>query len=390
MAEKILIVDDDLDTLRLVGLMLQRQGYEIVAASNGRQAMMMAQSEQPDIILLDVMMPDMDGVEVARRLRSEPATKDMPIIMFTAKGAVEDKLIGFEAGADDYLTKPTQPRELFAHVRAVLARSSKNKIAAKPPAAERGHVTCVLAARGGLGVSTLAVNLAVVLYQQTRKDVILGEFRPGQATISLELGCQRPEGLNRLLQRKANEIDSAMVEAELTTHSSGIRMLLASPQPRDGQYAGAAANFETIARHLATLGRYIILDLGPSLTPLNDKVIPICDQVILVVEPISNTLAQSKALIEDLIARGIGDGRIEIVLVNRIRSGMQLSWSQVQEQLNHNVSVIFTPAPELAYQASMNNLPMVLQQPDSLTCQQFAKLAEKITQRSPVMNKIHA
>jgi DNA-binding response OmpR family regulator len=85
MPEKILVVDDDVDTLRLVGLMLQRQGYEIVAASSGRQALSMARSDDPDLIILDVMMPDMDGYEVTRRLRSDQSTSTIPIIMFTAK-----------------------------------------------------------------------------------------------------------------------------------------------------------------------------------------------------------------------------------------------------------------------------------------------------------------
>src|SRR4030042_1802498 len=122
MPEKILIVDDDLDTLRLVGLMLQHQGYRILAASGGIQGSSMGQTDNPDLILLDIMMPEMDGYEVARKLRSEPTTNSIPIIMFTAKTQVDDKVEGFEAGADDYLTKPTQPRELFAHVKAVLAR----------------------------------------------------------------------------------------------------------------------------------------------------------------------------------------------------------------------------------------------------------------------------
>ena len=106
MAEKILVVDDDIDTLRLVGLMLQRQGYQIVAASNGQQALQMAHAEKPDLILLDVMMPDMDGYEVTRRLRADTQTNTIPIIMFTAKTQVDDKVTGFEAGADDYLAKP--------------------------------------------------------------------------------------------------------------------------------------------------------------------------------------------------------------------------------------------------------------------------------------------
>src|SRR4030042_1499026 len=128
MGEKILIVDDDLDTLRLVGLMLQHQGYRIIAASSGVQAIALTQGDRPDMILLDIMMPEMDGYEVARKLRADPATSDIPIIMFTAKTQVDDKVQGFEAGADDYLTKPTQPRELFAHVKAVLTGGKKSTV----------------------------------------------------------------------------------------------------------------------------------------------------------------------------------------------------------------------------------------------------------------------
>ncbi len=385
MAEKILVVDDDLDTLRLVGMMLERQGYTIVAASNGNQAIIMAQSEHPDLILLDVMMPDIDGVEVTRRLRSNAVTKDVPIIMFTAKTQVEDKILGFEAGADDYLTKPTQPRELFAHVKAVLARTAKARPAAPAqaaaPVSERGQVVGILAVRGGLGVSTLSLNLGVALREAYNKEVIISEYRPGKGTISQELGYSRPDGLVRLLQKKPSEIDAQSVEAELTAHSPGLRLLLASPQPRDARYINNVENFEAITRQLMYLGQYIVLDLGTSLTPLAEKVAPLCDQIIVVVEPVPQTLAQTKSLLDDLVAMGVGTGRLGVVVVNRIRSGMQLSWSQVQEQLGRNIAVIFTPAPELAYQASTNNMPMILQQPESLTAQQFSKLAELVTQR---------
>ena len=163
MAEKILVVDDDLDTLRLVGLMLQHQGYQIVAASNGAQSISLAQTEKPDLILLDIMMPEMDGYEVARKLRLDPATNTIPIIMFTAKTQVDDKVAGFEAGADDYLTKPTQPRELFAHVKAVIARGKKTTLPVPSPSASRtrGYVIGVIGVKGGLGLSTLALNLGI-------------------------------------------------------------------------------------------------------------------------------------------------------------------------------------------------------------------------------------
>ena len=125
MAEKILIIDDDLDTLRLVGLMLQRQGYQITAAHNGKQGLEKALEDTPNLILLDVMMPDMDGYEVARRLRGNPQTEKIPILMFTAKTQLDDKVAGFEVGADDYLTKPTHPSELQSHVKALLSRAGR-------------------------------------------------------------------------------------------------------------------------------------------------------------------------------------------------------------------------------------------------------------------------
>src|SRR5512140_759641 len=127
MPEKILIVDDDVDTLRLVGLMLQRQGYQITAATNGEQGLEKAFQERPDVILLDVMMPDMDGYEVTRRLRKNPVTATTPILLFTAKTQLDDKVAGFEAGADDYLTKPTHPAELQAHIKALLVRVHPKK-----------------------------------------------------------------------------------------------------------------------------------------------------------------------------------------------------------------------------------------------------------------------
>ena len=202
MAEKILIVDDDLDTLRLVGLMLQHQGYRIVAASSGAQAIALTQADKPDMVLLDIMMPEMDGYEVARHLRSNPTTSSIPIIMFTAKTQVDDKVQGFEAGADDYLTKPTQPRELFAHVKAVLARGKKPSatVTQAPESRKRGYVTGVMAVKGGLGVSTLSLNMGISLQARSKKDVIIAEFRPGEGTMALDLGYLNPEGMTHLLQ----------------------------------------------------------------------------------------------------------------------------------------------------------------------------------------------
>src|SRR5512146_1002668 len=178
MSEKILIIDDDLDTLRLVGLMLQRQGYQISAATNGQQGLEKAFDEDPDLILLDIMMPDMDGYEVTRRLRRNPSTLETPILMFTAKTQLDDKVIGFEVGANDYLTKPTHPSELQARVKTLLARIGDKKSMGAAKDENHGYVIGVLGARGGLGATTMAVNIGAGLQSRTKSEVIVAEMLP--------------------------------------------------------------------------------------------------------------------------------------------------------------------------------------------------------------------
>jgi len=378
MAEKILVVDDDLDTLRLVGLMLERQGYQIVAASSGEQALSLAKKEHPDLVLLDLMMPDIDGVEVARRLRAAAETQDILIIMFTAKGETEDKIEGFEAGADDYLTKPAQPRELIAHVKAVLKRNKRPVQAPRAEFKERGQLIGVISVKGGVGVSTLTINLGIALHEYYKKSVVVADFRPGSGTIGLELGYSMSQGLSRLLSLNSAEIDPYVIDQELVEHSSGVHLLLSSPQPQDAWHIHAVENFNVIAKHLPYLAHFAVLDLGASLTPANRQVLDHCDKIIVVLEPVPQTVLQVRLLLDYLSEQG-KDGNLALVsLINRMRAGMQLPLGEVQDQLGRTVSAIFTAAPELAYQALVNYTPMILRQPDGITAQQFASLAEKI------------
>ena len=117
--KRVLVVDDDVKTVELVKLYLNRDGYKVFTAYDGVKALRLAQESHPDLIVLDLMLPGCDGLQICRTLRAE---SDVPIIMLTARTTDQDKLIGLELGADDYVTKPFSPRELAARVRAVLRR----------------------------------------------------------------------------------------------------------------------------------------------------------------------------------------------------------------------------------------------------------------------------
>jgi DNA-binding response OmpR family regulator len=121
----VLIVDDDPAALRLMDIIFQRAHYEVHLAENGSVALSKSKQMDLDLIILDVMMPDMSGLEVCERLRAWPATARLPIIVLSAKGQLEDKVSGFEAGADDYVSKPVDPLELLARAKALLQRMGR-------------------------------------------------------------------------------------------------------------------------------------------------------------------------------------------------------------------------------------------------------------------------
>ena len=122
--QKILAVDDEEDILELLRFNLTKEGFSVIGAASGEEALKFARAEKPDLILLDLLLPGIDGLEVARRLKNDATTKEMPVIMVTAKGEEADIVTGLEVGAEDYITKPFSRKVLIARVRAVLRRKA--------------------------------------------------------------------------------------------------------------------------------------------------------------------------------------------------------------------------------------------------------------------------
>jgi MinD-like ATPase involved in chromosome partitioning or flagellar assembly len=317
-------------------------------------------------------MPGMDGLEVIRRLRGMTSTSHIPIIIFTVKTDLKTKSAGFEAGADDYLTKLTTPAEVSMRIRAALRRST----------ARRGWMVGVIAARGGLGASTVTFNLAVSLQQTTDEKVIAGDFRPGQGVIGTLAGFSDAKGITSLLQIGTDSVTTNDVEQELLIHPSGVSLLPASADPKDAHLIASVGHFELVARHLASLARYVIIDLGPSLPPSTTRVLGQLDQVVMVIEPIPQTITQSKLLLEALRGYGVVRSKISVVMVNRGGSSLQLPLSQIEESLGSPPLVVIPPAAELAYRAAIDGNPIVLLQQDSLIADQFRKLAGIVQEQS--------
>lgn len=162
--ETILIIEDDSDILELVQYNLKREGYKVVTAAQGDQGLALAQKLNPTLLVLDLMLPGIDGLTILRRLRADPQTADIPIVMLSAKGEESDIIVGLELGADDYVAKPFSPGELLARVRAVLRR-------------QRGPVSTEPGLRRQVGPITLDTDRHEAWHHGAALTLTLAEFR---------------------------------------------------------------------------------------------------------------------------------------------------------------------------------------------------------------------
>lgn len=381
MADKILIVDDEVESLKLIGLMLKRQGYEVSVADSGSKALSKVQTENPDLVILDVMMPDMSGLEVCRRLRENPDTNQIPIIMFTAKTLIDDKVKGYEAGADDYLTKPTHPAELANRVKSVIQRkaaeaenppiASGQQVGTSAPQVKQGKVIGVLGVKGGVGTTTVAINIASAMLK-AGKEPVISDIRIGVGSMGLMLG-EHTTGMSNAI--KQSRVDATVISNQIASSKSGLRVLLSSSNPNDAALDIAFDKPATAVKLLKPMGDPIIVDLGHSLNIYNAEALKHVDQLLYVIESTSPSLEMAKEQLR-ILGDIVGQGNIEMIVVNR--SENVLPWHEAENILNREVRAIISPASELAFKSIEQSTSMVDLQPTSMVAGQFVKLAKTL------------
>lgn len=392
----VLIVDDQTSVLRMLGMMFEQAGYKVDVAEDADKGLQKVAERRPDLLVLDVMMPGVGGIEMCRRLRAKPETAHIPIIILSAKGQVEDKLVGFEAGADDYVTKPVARKELLARANALLQRARYAQQQTPP----RARTVAFVGAKGGVGVTSTALNVAALLAEADNKVTVV-ELRtsPGTAVYQLHLGAERHLG-QLLMQANEKEEWANTVRRYLLQHQSGVALLSGPLDAADHTLIPEMAT--TLVKQLRAGADYLFLDLPPLAGGMAQRVLEQVDQILLLTEPEPLSVAAGKRALSLLQEWALLD-RTNTVLLTRAASAMQWRRDVVQERLapapaagmsaapmpmsDHIVSVI-PPAPEAFQQASRVGKPMALVKPDILAAKALRELAqwveENVTAPVPV------
>ena len=357
MAQRILIVDDSVMNLKAASLALTAVGYDVVTANDGREALERVETANPDLIILDVQMPGLDGYEVCRRLRRSQRFSARPIMMLTANTSLYEKVQGLEAGADDYMGKPFEAEELQARVKALLRRSLVSP--SQEPVARCKEIA-LFSLRGGVGVSTLAVNLAAGL-AQLWGDVALVDmvFTCGHSGLLLNLPLRHSWA--DLAHKASEEIELATLDAALLSHPCGLRVLPSASRPEENEPITGAL-VASVLGVLRASYRYIVLDMPHSFSETTLAGLDAADEIVLLLAPeIASVVATTCAL--DVFNQ-LGYRREKLVLVLNAhfeRGG--LPRKDIEKTLGRPLDLVIPFAHDLFTSALNRGVPPVLEMP---------------------------
>lgn len=376
---KILVVDDDATILKLLELVLRQAGFIVLTAKSGEDGLQMAQTQKPDVAILDVMLPGMNGYTLCRRLRQNSATALMPILMLTAQAETRDKLAGFEAGADDYLTKPFDPEELVARLRVLLARTQP-VYAVKTESQKRGALWAVFGAKGGVGKTTLATNLAVALAKSPGARVALldADFSFGDVAAHLNLSPSRT--ILDLVPR-VYDLDEELLGRVLIQHESGVRVLLGPYRPQDAELITPEA-LQLILQRLTETYDYVIVDCPSHYDDLTLLILERAEQIVMVLTPEIGPIKNTATFMEVAARLEIPAPRIRIVL-NRANSEVGIAAPEIERALQMQIPLRLISGGRPVVLSVNHGKPIVMQQPQHPFSQQIARIGEML--RSPAL-----
>lgn len=311
---RILVIDDEPINHQLVARALMPLQCEIHTAENGKSGIAQARGLKPDLIISDVMMPDIDGYEVTRILRREPQFAATPILILTAQSGLQDKLKSFEAGADDHLTKPFDAAELVVRVNSLLRRVEAVKLSEHKIAARQGaQMIAIHSLRGGIGSSSLAVNLGIGLVSLWQEPTLLLDLTMTAGQVALMLNMTLRRTWADIAHYTAGELDADALSSVIGTHESGLHFIAAPTFPTEAE----TLRGETLGTALQIAKakyEYVVADLPHDFSEPTIQALDAADIILLLASPDMASIRAVKAATDTYDKLGYEREKVKLVL----------------------------------------------------------------------------
>ena len=363
----VLVIDDEVVFHNQVTRALEGYNFQITTAANGTTGLFLARSIKPDIIISDVMMPDIIGYDVVRALRREPEFAHTPILMLTAQSGLQDKLSAFEAGADDHLTKPFEPAELAARVVVLLRRADAVKTAAAlaptTMVRENARMIAVHSLRGGAGSSSLAVNLALGLKNLWQGSTNLIDLTMMAGQVALMLNASLKRTWADIARYNQEELDDDVVNSIISRHESGLDFIAAPTLPTDAEMI----KNETLGEALRQIKKrydYVVADLPHDFHEITLQALDISDLILMVATPDMASVRACAAALDTYKKLGYPIEQIRLV-INATFPRLGLQHEKIAAGLGIPVSVIIPYSPDLFVESINAGKPFISSKPIS-------------------------
>jgi pilus assembly protein CpaE len=375
--ERVLFVDDEEQIRKLLSAWLTRHGYEVTVANDGWEALKAVRAKPPDLVITDVNMPNMNGFELTRRLRSDHRTARIPVVMLSARKQADDVLTGYAEGADEYIPKPVEMAVLAAKIEVLIKRFKASH--GESMGKRGGNVVLFLHGKGGVGCTTLAVNASVVLAATTIYRVTLLDLNLEFGNAPMLLNITPARTLADLAENTHEQLDDATFSRYLEQDRSGVRVLAGCDVPERAELVTVPAVQQAIDR-LRQQSDYVIVDAPASFSQQVLAALDVADAVVVVTAAHLPSLKATKESLEVLEKLSYPRERTVLVVNRTSQTGVEMDHISRFFNRKADVLVPFTPACD---DAADRGRPLTVLHPDSAAAKVIRDLAAQIAVAAP-------
>jgi DNA-binding response OmpR family regulator len=378
MSAKILIVDDDLVTRNWLKSVLERENYAVTMAERGQAALDQIARERPDLLVMDIVLADMAGLELLRRLRQDPASQDLRVIVLSRKASSDDMVAGLSAGADDYLAKrPGADVDLVSKIRVLLAMP---KASSGAPPAPNGQVFAFCSGKGGTGTTSVCVNAAYAMTRlEPNAQVLLVDMVLPVGTVGSSVGYESERTIAQLTQVQG-EMDRALVDRYVSPPTRwGFRVLLSTQDPHEAtqlEVSQIVPLFDT----LRTMYDYVFADFGRTLSRVSLPVMRTAKRIVLILGSDVNNVKLSRSMLDHFESLGISRDRL-LLIANRTVGRVWISKEEIERELSLSLAGLIPYEQEHMTLAINAGVPFAAKFPERTASIAFADLARLLRQR---------